>query len=147
MIRELDPVGTALQWRGNICRRKYNVRCPNALWHIDGNHKMIRWGLLYTRLLMDIPGSYHMCTVQIIANQIQYLTCFRMPANHMAYFQEFNRSDHGLESMGVARMMLECRGVNRGSIITGSSVYNQRVQRLHKDVASGVLKVISTNST
>ena len=42
LMRELDPVGTALRWRGTICRRMYNVRCPNALWHIDGNHKMIR---------------------------------------------------------------------------------------------------------
>ena len=25
MMRELDPVGTALRWRGTIRRRKYNV--------------------------------------------------------------------------------------------------------------------------
>ena len=31
LMRELDPVGTALRWRGTICRRQYNVRCPNAL--------------------------------------------------------------------------------------------------------------------
>lgn len=50
------------------------------------------------------------------------------------------RSDHGLEIVGVARIMLECREVNRGSTITGRSVHNQRVEQLHRDVTSGVLK-------
>ena len=42
LMRKLDPVGTALRWRGAIRRRNYSVRCANALWHIDENHKMIR---------------------------------------------------------------------------------------------------------
>ena len=43
MLRRLDPIETALRSLKTIVRRKYNVTCPNALWHIDGNHKMIKW--------------------------------------------------------------------------------------------------------
>jgi len=46
-LRTLDPIGTALRWRSAICRRKYSVPTPNVLWHIDSNHKLIRWRLIY----------------------------------------------------------------------------------------------------
>ena len=88
MMRALDPVGTALRWRGTICRRTYNVRCANALWHIDENHKMIRWRLVvhtaidgYSRL---IPYVY----CENNTNLIQCLNCFRKPANLTAFLQE-----------------------------------------------------------
>ena len=41
-LSEVDPVNTALRWSLPISRRVYSVSCANALWHIDGNHKLIR---------------------------------------------------------------------------------------------------------
>ncbi len=42
-IVEVDPINTALRWASPRSRRVYSVPHPNSLWHIDGNHKLIRY--------------------------------------------------------------------------------------------------------
>ena len=52
-MRRTDPEGTvvrALQIRVTH-RRSYNVRAPLSLWHMDGNHKLIRY-VQYIKVIM-----------------------------------------------------------------------------------------------
>lgn len=41
-LHRVDPDGSVLRWASTIQRRKYTVFSPLSLWHIDGNHKLIR---------------------------------------------------------------------------------------------------------
>ena len=45
-IARVDPVNTVLRWGMVVSRRKYSVPWPNSLWHLDGHHSLIRWGLV-----------------------------------------------------------------------------------------------------
>jgi hypothetical protein len=45
-VKRVDAVGRALRVRKIIKRRKYSVRRPNSLWHLDGHHKLIMWGIV-----------------------------------------------------------------------------------------------------
>ena len=41
-VKRVDPVGRRLQRINVIRRRVYSVHSPLSLWHMDGNHKLIR---------------------------------------------------------------------------------------------------------
>ncbi len=50
-IHNVDHENTVARRSTVVKRRVYSVSHPNAVWHIDGNHKLIRWrfvvGLLF----------------------------------------------------------------------------------------------------
>ena len=47
-IKRVDRLGQTLRHRmtAKKPRRQYHVSRPNALWHIDGHHKLILWGIV-----------------------------------------------------------------------------------------------------
>ena len=96
---------------------------------IDENHKLVRW-----RMVVH-------CGIDGFSRMIVYLNCL---ANNKAttVLQLFDsavkkygllsrvRSDSGTENYEIGRYMLERRGLDRGSMLVGSSVHNQRIERL-----------------
>lgn len=44
-LHRVDSEGVAIRWSSAVQRRKYTVSSPLSLWHIDGNHKLIRQDL------------------------------------------------------------------------------------------------------
>ena len=59
-----DSGGVESRRRTTISRRVYSVPCSNFIWHLDGNHKLIRWKLVvhgamdaYSRMLMFLQSS------------------------------------------------------------------------------------------
>ena len=63
-IHQVDPVNTSLRRATTVRRRVYHVDGPNCVWHLDGNHKLIRWRLVihegidgYSRIIVHSQCS------------------------------------------------------------------------------------------
>ena len=131
--QSLQRVGLRNSLTPVITRRTYSVSGPNALWHLDGNHKMIRWRLVihagidgHSRLI-----TYIHCSDNNRAETVMELFLY---GTHQFGIPSHVRSDKGGENVRVWVFMEQVRGYNRGSYITGSSVHNTRIERLWRDV-------------
>ena len=45
-LQRIDPLGRIIRHQAAIRRRVYEAPRSNYVWHIDGHHKLIRWGIV-----------------------------------------------------------------------------------------------------
>lgn len=132
-IAEVDAEGLQLRKSKPIARRNYEVAGPHHLWHIDGWHKLIMYGFV-------VHGG-----IDGFSRKILFMKCSNNNKSETVFEQFYGavqsngipsrvRSDYGGENVLVCDYMLEKRGLNRGSMLCGKSVHNQRIERLWKDV-------------
>lgn len=120
-----------------IYRRTYSVAGPNALWHLDGNHKLVRWKFVvhgaidgYSRLITFLQCSTNNWSETVLKYFIKGTQECGIPSRV--------RTDHGGENIRVWEFMEEQRGTERGSYIASRSVHNSRIERLWRDVYRSV---------
>ena len=136
-LHRVDPHGVSLRQRQALHRWQYSVPGPNSLWHVDGYHKLIHWKIIihggndgYSREVVYLKAADNNQASTVLHSFIgveQYGLPYRV------------RSDKGGENVGMSQYMLNHprRGPRRGSMVTGRSIHNQRIERLWRDLFSG----------
>ncbi|KAK6988415.1 hypothetical protein R3P38DRAFT_2573347 [Favolaschia claudopus] len=134
-LKRVDALGQALRSHLRINRRRYKVPRPNYLWHCDGHHKLIWWGVVihrfvdgYCRTITGLRASSNnlaATVLEVFMAAIQhYGTPYRL------------RGDRGGENTKVAIWMVMHRGPGRASFMWGSSTRNTRIERLWVEVGT-----------
>ena len=135
-MHEIDSTGVGARRRGRLHRRVYMVQGANHLWHVDTNHKLIRWSFV---IAAGIDGFSRLVTfVKCLNNNraSSLLLCFKEGVEKYGLPLRV-RTDKGMENVEIADFMIEKRGPS--GILTGKSVHNQRIERLWRDLYEGVL--------
>ena len=132
-IHRIDSSGVAERRRSAVKRRIYSVPYPNFVWHIDGHHKLIRWRFVihgaidgFSRMITFLQCSDNNRADTVFSSFITAVEQYGIP-DHV-------RTDHGGENIEVWKYMIAAHNIDFSTIITGSSVHNERIERLWRDV-------------
>ena len=127
-IHRIDPEGTAIRRSLAVRRQVYHAEGPNYVWHIDGNHKLIKYHFIihgaidgYSRTVMYLTCSDNNRASTVLSSFTKAVQENGLPT-HV-------RSDLGGENVDVWRFMVEQHS-SPTAVITGSST----IERLWRDV-------------
>ena len=141
-IHRVDSSGVAMCSTSTIRRRIYSVPYPNFVWHLDGHHKLIRWRFVvhgaidgFSRMITFLHCSDNNRAETVFSHFVTAIEQYGLP-HHV-------RTDLGGENVDIWRCMVASHNDDVSSVITGSSVHNERVERLWRDVNRCVCRQFS----
>ena len=104
----VNPIAVELRSTTTIARRVYSVPGPNALWHIDGLHCLIRWKIVihggidgFSRRVVYLKASDN--------NRAQKVLELFLQGTRQCGWPSRVRSDLGGENVEVAHAMILAR--------------------------------------
>lgn len=103
-----------------VLPRIYDVAGPNSVWHHDGQHALVRHGLVihgfidgYSRLVTALRCNSNNRSETVLDTFLQGVRTYGLPSRC--------RGDRGGENVAVCRYREETRGFGRGSYLWGTS--------------------------
>ena len=103
-LLRVDPSGVMQRFKKAIKRRRYHVPGPNSVWHLDGYHKLIRWGIVihgavdgYSRLPLYLKASSNNKASTVLAWFLEAVREYGLPSRV--------RCDKGGENTMVSHFM------------------------------------------
>jgi hypothetical protein len=108
LSRALDPEGSRLRKSVMRKRRVYKVPFPNSLWHIDGQHKLIRWKFV---IHGGVDGYSRVCVFMQAGDNNRAETVERLflHATDEWGWPQRVRVDFGKENYGIWKQMVAIR--------------------------------------
>lgn len=139
-IRILDPDGISIRTLRRLKRRVYEVPGSHYLWHLDGCHKLIKFGFVVHTCIDGFSRYiiYTVCRDNNRANTV--LNAFKDGSRELQLLPRKVRTDKGGENTNVLYFMYETLGLDSNCCITGKSTGNQKVERLHRDSTEKALE-------
>ena len=136
-VHRIDHDAVNSRKKGRLHRRVYHVKGPNHLCHINTNHKLVRWYFIivgvidgFSRLPVTVECQYNNKAETVLRCFLKGVEMYGLPSRVC--------SDKGGENVLVADYMIRRRDP-KGSMITGKSTHNQRIERLWRDIFEGIL--------
>ena len=86
-MHRISEVGIQSRRKGRFKRRVYNVKGANYLWHIDTNHKLVKWHLIifgaidgYSRLPVSLECISNNKAPAVLACFLKYVYTYGLPS-------------------------------------------------------------------
>lgn len=121
IMTEVRPIRNTLHKKIYRRREKYWCAGPNSVWHHDGQHGLINFGIVITAFIDGFSRTIT-CIQASTNNEASTMLAVFLKGTKVYGTPSRVRGDRGGENVEVARYMFRVRGTGRGSYLWGWSV-------------------------